>query len=248
MMLRERLERDGEWLFRQRGYLPVLVLLPALTLVLRSGYPLGSAARHDLWMTFCALVAFAGQIIRFLTIAHVPRQTSGRNRREQVAESLNTQGAYSLVRNPLYFGNSLSWLGLAAVPCSPSLWFVVLVVFFLYHERVIYREEAFLEKKFGDQFRTWAARTPAFFPNLRNWQPPSFGFSFRYALGREAEGFFLVILGLAILDTLVRSAAENHFHASPAWWIATGLVALAFTVLRWLRKHTAVFRVEGRSW
>ncbi|MGB8874133.1 MAG: hypothetical protein WCC75_12145, partial [Desulfobaccales bacterium] len=42
-----------------------------------------------------------------------PRGTSGRNTQGQVAETLNTTGIYSLVRNPLYLGNFLIWLGLS---------------------------------------------------------------------------------------------------------------------------------------
>lgn len=248
MMLRQRLQRDGQWLFTKRGFLPVLVLLPAFGLVLEPGYPFGSPDHFRLWMLACSTLALAGQVVRFVTIAHVPLKTSGRNRRTQVAETLNTQGSYSVVRNPLYFGNCLSWLGLAAVPASPSLWVLVACVFWVYHERVIYTEEAFLEGKFGDTFRSWAARTPAFFPNPALWQPPAFGYSWRYALGREFEGFFLVVIALALLDTLVRSAAEQRPHASPVWLALAISITVAFVVIRWLRKKTNLFRVEGRSW
>lgn len=247
-MLRTRLQRDGQWLFAQRGYLPVLILIPAFTLLLRNGYPLGSPERYSAWLALCTLVALTGQMVRFVTIAHVPSRTSGRNRKEQVAESLNTEGSYSMVRNPLYFGNCLGWLGLAAIPGSATLWTLVAIVFWAYHERVIFTEENFLEGKFGDTFRRWAERTPAFFPNPTLWRPPSFGYSWRYAIGREFEGFFLIIEAVALLDTLVRSAAERRFAFHPGIAATAIAMALAFIVIRWMRKHTGVFRVDGRTW
>lgn len=247
-MLRNRLQRDGQWLFAQRGYLPVVILLPAFAVLLRNGYPMGGPERYGAWLAVCTILALAGQIVRLVTIAHVPSHTSGRNRKEQVAGSLNTEGSYSMVRNPLYFGNCLSWLGLAAIPCSLPLWALVAVVFWAYHERVIYTEESFLEGKFGNAFRNWAERTPAFFPNPTLWRPPSFGYSWRYALGREFEGFFLVAQAIAVLDTLVRSAAERRFTYQPGIAAAALAMAIAFIAVRWARKKTQLFRVEGRSW
>jgi protein-S-isoprenylcysteine O-methyltransferase Ste14 len=248
MMLRQRLLRDGQWLFAQRSLLPVFILIPALAAFLHPGYPFQDPDRYAAWSVLCGIVAMAGQVIRLLTIAHVPRKTSGRNRTTQVAESLNTDGAYSLVRNPIYVGNCLTWLGLAALPGSLPLWAIVAVVFWIYHERVIYTEESFLEERFGDVFRNWAQRTPAFLPNPRLWRPPALGFSWRYAIGREFEGFFLVALGFTLVDILVRSAAERRLAWCDVWVASTVGMTGVFLGIRWLRKNTSVFRVEGRTW
>ena len=37
-------------------------------------------------------------------------KTSGKNTAKQIAESLNTSGIYSVLRNPLYLANFLNWL------------------------------------------------------------------------------------------------------------------------------------------
>lgn len=226
----------------------MLILIPAFATLLRPGYPFQGRDQYAIWAMLCALVAVSGQVVRLFTIAHVPQKTSGRNRATQVAESLNTDGAYSMVRNPLYFGNCLSWLGLAAIPASLPLWAIVAVVFWAYHERVIYTEESFLEGKFGDVFRNWAERTPAFFPNPRLWRPPALGFSWRYAVGRETEGFFLVALGFTLIDVLVRSSAEGRLTWCNVCVAGTGAMTAVFVVIRWLRKNTSIFRVEGRTW
>lgn len=49
---------------------------------------------------------------------------------------------YSIVRNPLYFGNLLIAIGLALLP---GVWWLLLIVglaFFIYYERIIAAEEA----------------------------------------------------------------------------------------------------------
>ena len=191
-------------------------------------------------------MALSGQLLRFYTIGHVPRGTSGRNRREQVAESLNTTGIYSAVRNPLYLGNCLIWLGLAAVPQSLALWLIVALLFWLYHERIILAEEAFLERRFGEQFRQWAAVTPVFLPSLKRWRAAVLPFSFRHALGREYLGTFAIISAFVAIDVLMDSTALGHVVFPVGWLIAWLLCLAAFLVIRILRKKTRVLQVERR--
>ena len=59
-----------------------------------------------------------------------PRGTSGRNTLGQVAEVLNTSGMYSVVRNPLYLGNFVIWLGLALFI---KVWWCILIVVLCLH-------------------------------------------------------------------------------------------------------------------
>ena len=98
--------------------------------------------------------------IRAYTIGHTPKGTSGRNTKKQVANALNTTGAYSLVRNPLYLGIFFMGLGVALFA---HLWWLTLIyvlAFWLYYERVIFAEEAYLRDKFGAEYLSWADRTP----------------------------------------------------------------------------------------
>jgi len=248
MTLREQLAESGQNLFRKRSWLPLLILGVVPAVFFDFDYPFRRHDVQELWTFLCIGIAVVGQILRFITIAHVPPRTSGRNRKAQVADALNTDGTYSIVRNPLYLGNFLTWLGLAAVPHSPWPWLAVALVFWIYHERVILAEEAFLESKFGDEFREWASRTPAFIPDLRLWRSPELGFSFRTALGREYVNLFAVFTGFAAFDAIADSAAEHHLHIDRNWAIAWILAFATFVVLRILKKCTQVFCVAGREW
>jgi protein-S-isoprenylcysteine O-methyltransferase Ste14 len=247
MTLREHLEASGRVLFRRRSWLPAILLGVVPLAFLNHRYPMHRHDVQELWVLACMGVAFLGQLIRFVTVGHVPPRTSGRNRRNQVADSLNTDGMYSLVRNPLYLGNCLSWLGLAAVPLSPWLWISVALIFCIYHERVILAEEAFLEGKFGDTFRDWAAKTPAFLPSFRGWKRPELPFSFRFALSREYVNWFAIFSGFVAFEALADSAAEHYLHMDLPWAVAWAVAVACFAGVRFLKKRTLLLTVPGRA-
>jgi len=247
MTLRDQLEESGRVLFRRRSWLPLIILVAVPLTFLNYRNPLQSHAAQEAWIFVCMGVAVLGQVIRFLTVGHVPPRTSGRNRKNQVADSLNTDGMYSLVRNPLYLGNCLSWLGLAAVPLSPWLWISIALIFWIYHERVILAEESFLEGKFGDTFRNWAAKTPAFLPSFRGWKRPELPFSLRFAVGREYVNWFAIFSGFAVFDALADSATEHYLHMDLPWALAWGVAFSLFVGVRILKKQTQLLCVAGRG-
>lgn len=162
MPLREELERSGNWLFRWRGYLP-LVAVGIVLLAMRDYEYLGHSEKLDhIWEAFCLIVSFLGLGIRIFTVGSVPGGTSGRNRRKQVADSLNTKGMYSVTRNPLYLGNFFMGLGVALFAHLWWLTTIYILLFWLYYERIIFAEEEYLRNKFGDEYLEWASKTPAF--------------------------------------------------------------------------------------
>ena len=154
------------------------------------------------WDGFCLAVALLGEGIRCFTVGYVPRGTSGRNTKGQVAETLNTTGMYAVVRNPIYLGNFIIWFGLSLF--MKLWWFTALIsLFFLvFYERIIFTEERFLREKFGDEFLQWAEKTPVIIPNFKNWRPPSLPFSWKSALVREYGSFYAVIATFTVLQLL----------------------------------------------
>jgi len=67
-------------------------------------------------------------------------------------------GPYRFTRNPIYLGMFLGLVGLAIA--FDSLWLLVMLVPFSLAIRygVVAREEAYLERKFGDAYRQYRAR------------------------------------------------------------------------------------------
>ena len=252
MALTEEFEKSGNWLFRWRSFLPlVLYALAALVICLDADthQPIFSQQ----WALSCLMISMLGQIIRAITIGYTPKGTSGRNTKEgQVAEVLNTKGIYSVVRHPLYLGNFFMWLGL--IMYVGNHWFTItcILLFWLYYERIMLAEEQFLRRKFSSVYEKWAESIPPFIPAIARFKSSGESFSLRNVLKREYSGFFAVFLSFALIDAL-----KNYIHfgftqwqdaISTFWEILLVINLPLFLLLRFLKKKTKTLDVEGREY
>ena len=242
MPMIEEMQSAGTWLFRWRSYLPLITFALILAAVGRFHYPFGSHGWDQIWELTCLGVSLAGLFIRVLTVGCTPRGTSGRNTRRQVAESLNTDGLYSMVRNPLYLGNFLVGIGPVLVLRVGWVPVIYTLLFMLYYERIVFAEEMFLREKFGPAYLEWAARTPAFFPLIFNWQPPRQRFNWRQVLRREHQTLFLVICVFYLVELAGEWHLGHELFADGLWngLALTGL--FLFGAIRWVRNHTKLLR------
>lgn len=246
MPLREAFEREGNWLFRNRSWLPLLLYPFAVVIIYFQRDKAHLYITDASWGIICFLISLAGLAVRALTIGFTPQGTSGRNTEKQVAEALNETGIYSVVRHPLYLGNFLMWLGLFLFI---GVWWFVLIcslVYWLYYERIMYAEEEFLRREYSARYEAWASRTPAFLPRLSNWIPPRLSFAFKNVLKREYNGLFATVLSFALLNGISHYFVERRFEVDNLWKIVFGIGALIFIVLRTLKKNTRLLDVAGR--
>lgn len=209
-------------------------------------YPGNSETLEHLWEGFCLLVSFFGFGIRITTVGYAAEATSGRNTKRQVASSLNITGMYSLLRHPLYLGNFFMLLG---VVLFAHLWWLTLIyilAFWLYYERIMFAEEAFLRKKFGDEYLTWASNTPAFIPRFKNYRKPDLPFSWKKVLRKEYNGFFAIIISMFILEEIGEIILNGKLKFDIPWIILTSLSFIAWTTLRTIKKRTAWLRKCNR--
>ncbi len=246
MALRDQLETSGGWLFRHRSYLP-LAILPVFIICLASTSYLGrSHALNEVWQAACMVLSFSGLVLRVIVVGRAPIGTSGRNTREQAANTLTTTGMYSVVRHPLYLANYIIVIGFAM---ELHVWWLVLLCtcgYALYYERIMLAEEAFLRKRFGDAFEQWAAVTPAFIPRFRAWKPSQVPFCWRTVLQREYNAFFLIIAVFFLLDLIGDSFVERRLKIDPGWFVIFVGGFVIFAALRALKKRTHLLTVEGR--
>lgn len=251
MALQEEFEKQGQWLFRYRSLLPLILLLVAAGLYVRTEMNPGTFFLRDTpnktpyYETICLLVSLLGLAIRIYTVGYTPRNTSGRNVRCQVADKLNTCGIYSIVRHPLYVGNFFMWTGLAML--TGNLWFIIAFCLFywLYYERIMFAEEQFLRRKFGKAYTDWAASVPAFIPRFRKFRKPELPFSWKKVLKKEKNGLaalFLVFACFNIAGNLIEGkSAYNYFLL-----IACVASLLLYGVLKYLKKRTDLLNEVGR--
>ena len=245
MPLKEDMERDGNWLFRWRSYLPLLLILPILLAMRQMDPQVYAYEIEQSWAFFCMAISFCGLGVRVFTIGYTPYGTSGRNTVEQRAEEVNTRGIYSLVRHPLYVGNFLIWLGVSMFFMAWWLPVIFALIYWIYYERIMIAEEAFLRRKFGDAYVQWANKTPAFIPNPRLWRRSTLPFSVRNVLKREYSGFFGIIAVFFVLEVVVQLTVEHE--PIPLHWFVIFLSGLAvYFTLRTLKRKTTLLQVEGR--
>jgi len=246
MKISEYFSYTGHFFFRWRGYL-FLLLLPIISLsFIGFSYPMGSHTLDLLWEFSCFFISLLGLSVRVVTVGTVPRGTSGRRTSRRKADVLNTTGMYSIVRHPLYLGNYLMALGVSLFPRTWFLPIIVSLAFILHYERVIFSEEEYLESRFGDEFRAWAARIPIIIPRFKDYQPPKLPFSWKTALGREFYGLVGIIGAYWGLDIIEELVAYKRIKFDFVWTVLFIIGLAFFLMMQILKKKTDLLKVNGR--
>ena len=239
MALQEEFERQGNWLFRRRSLLP-LVILPvgvvAAVLTIQFRGVLFSAVfpYWHLYEYLCLAVGLAGTFVRFYTVGHTPVGTSGRNTHGQVADVLNTRGIYSTVRHPLYLGNFLMWLGIALLTCNVGFIAAFVLAYWLYYERIMYAEEQFLRRKFGDTYLHWAERIPAFIPCFKQFTPTDLPFSWKKVIKKEKNGVFALFLLFSLFDCIM--AWQTGASPNVVMLAVTAVSGVGYVILKYVKQ------------
>ncbi|HON18084.1 MAG TPA: isoprenylcysteine carboxylmethyltransferase family protein [Salinivirgaceae bacterium] len=198
MALLEEFEKSGNWLFRHRSYLPLIILVFGFGLFIYENYSypktMDMLFNKYKYEYICLAISILGLIIRINAVGYSQPNTSGRNTSEgQVADEINQTGLYSLVRHPLYLGNFFMWLGVAMLTANP--WFILtfILTYWVYYERIIFAEEQFLRAKFKEKYTEWVSRTPAFIPRFRKYIKPAYRFNWKKVLRQEKTVFLLFL-------------------------------------------------------
>jgi protein-S-isoprenylcysteine O-methyltransferase Ste14 len=246
MALKEEFKKTGDWLFKWRSYLPLPLVAILMVACRNFKYPYDSPALDVLWEIFCLSISFLGLGIRIFTIGYVPSGTSGRSTKGQIANVLNTAGIYSIVRHPLYLGNFFIWLGISLFPRLWWLSLIIILIFWLYYERIMFAEEEFLQEKFGESFSAWADKTPAFIPRFKNWIKPDLPFSFKNAIKREYTAFFAVIVTFTVLELVSETSLHGKLGIDRFWIIMFSIALAVYLTIRVINKYTTWLNVEGR--
>lgn len=72
--------------------------------------------------------------------------------------ALVTTGVHGWTRNPIYLGLFLMYAGIGMAVRSPSILFLALPLAIVIRYGVVAREEAYLERRFGDAYRHYKTR------------------------------------------------------------------------------------------
>ena len=167
----------GAVLFRHRGWLPLLFL--GIPLVMK-----GSTSPFR-WEVGIALIII-GEAIRLAGVAAAGTVTRRRSRNVQ---RLVTYGIFAWVRNPLYIGNFLIWMGFVTI--SGVLWFLpaAVLLFAVEYELIVRYEEGVLESIFGREYLEYKQRTPRWIPSPPKGEVPPAEYHWGEAFKSEISTF-----------------------------------------------------------
>jgi protein-S-isoprenylcysteine O-methyltransferase Ste14 len=113
---------------------------------------LGGAPAVAPYVAGCVLVV-AGELFRLWASGHVKKD-----------KQLANDGPYSMVRHPLYTGNLTLLAGFCLACGLWWSWPAACLLVLLFYPPTIAKEDRKLHGLFGEQWETWAARTPALLP------------------------------------------------------------------------------------
>jgi protein-S-isoprenylcysteine O-methyltransferase Ste14 len=186
---RDTLVRIGGWLFRKRTSLPLpvvaaLILIPA---------PAESGTATWAAVAGAALVA-VGELIRMWGVHHIG--AISRTRSDRLGPLVDS-GPFACVRNPLYLGNGLLWIGFTVA--AHLLWLAPIVAALLafeYHA-IVRWEERLLETRMGRSYRDYMQRVPRWIPRwgYRRSAARDAAFSWQQTLFSERGTLMAIAVG-----------------------------------------------------
>ena len=245
MALIKELDRQGNFLFKYRGTLPIIILILGLSVYIYKTWEFSRTHAgeyiSDGYAFICLGVALLGLVIRVLAVGYAQKNTSGRNTSQQVADNLNTCGMYSIVRHPLYVGNFFMWLGVAML--TQHTWFIVAftLLYWLYYERIMYAEEQFISKKFGNKYFEWSAKTPAIIPAPAKWSNPNLEFSTKKVLRQEKNGFAAIFVLFFLFDCVGEYIIHGDIQFRNLHWLILCIAScVIYFTLKVLKNNTTI--------
>jgi len=189
----DTLVRVGGWLFRNRTSLP-LPIVAALLLI----PPRGSDAALT-WLTLAGVpVVLLGELVRMWGVHHIG--AISRTRSDRLGPLIDS-GPFAMVRNPLYLGNILLWLGFAVTARLPWLVPIILVLLLLEYHAIVRWEERLLETRIGASYRLYMQRVPRWIPNPsgRSTSGHDAAFSWKQTIYSERGTIIAIVAGYLLI-------------------------------------------------
>jgi protein-S-isoprenylcysteine O-methyltransferase Ste14 len=223
--------RVGKFMFRFRSFTP----LPLIALTALFFRPLSMA---PIFTIGGLLLALTGEFVRIVSVGYAGSGTSGRENFLK-AESLNTSGLYSLVRNPLYWGNGLIFAGLLTVYAHPLALILFVVFLFLQYHFIVLAEETFLKERYGQAYADYSHRVNRWLPRFGGYASPRKTFAFKKVLFKENDSCF----NLLFMAILLMAYKEYFFLGRVSHWPfftgATVLLIFSYATVKILKKNNA---------
>ena len=153
------------------------------------------------------IVVVIGESIRFWGVAYAGSLTRVTN--NVGAPEVIVAGPFARVRNPLYVGNILTYIGIGIMANALFPWLIIAaaVWFGFQYYQIVLLEENFLEENFGAAYLEFKRHVPRFIPRVSEYVHPVQSrqvSNWREATHSERRTFQALGLVLVILIVLWR--------------------------------------------
>jgi protein-S-isoprenylcysteine O-methyltransferase Ste14 len=143
-------------LFKYRSYTPIPFLLIMFFY-----------ENANIWSLILGfIIALSGELIRLWGVSWAGSET--RTTGTVGGAFLVVSGPFAHVRNPLYLGNILMYLGLGIMSYAlfPYLQVIALIFFMIQYHLIVKEEEEYLRNTYGKSYEDYVNKVPRFFPKL----------------------------------------------------------------------------------
>jgi protein-S-isoprenylcysteine O-methyltransferase Ste14 len=155
-------------LFKYRSYTPIPFLI---VMLIFQEVTLAS-------LIIGLFISLSGEFFRLWGVSYAGSET--RTTGSVGGTYLVISGAFAYVRNPLYLGNILLYLGIGIMSMAlfPYLQIAALFFFYFQYHEIILEEEKYLEQTFGESYKKYKMAVPKLIPRLTPYkdetleQPP----------------------------------------------------------------------------
>lgn len=162
-------------------------------------------------------------------------------------DCLVTDGPYSVARHPMYLGSFLAGLGLCLILGSLPFIGIYSVLFIIVHARIAKREDAYMDSRWAEEHRAYAASVPACVPTPAGfWKLVtlygSWFSSAPEAIRRERGSICGFLAGACILECaseIMQSGWTVVRQEVMAWSVITAVILISWTVIGKIKPRIA---------
>lgn len=185
----------GKILFRIRGYTPIPFYIICL---------IYSRIELEIFLTGFLLIGL-GEFLRIFSVGYIG--ISSRNTKNAGVDDLIISGPYRFVRNPIYLGNILIYLGFTVLSnVFFPLFSMITFVFFMFAYYFIVRyEESMLRIQFEQNYERYLLLVPRFFPFYFSKLQIASSVKFDAVKALHSEKITLIVLVLAFFAIIIKN-------------------------------------------
>ena len=224
----------GGFLFKYRSFTPI----PLIALVFLFFKPAPFSIFKISILVAPLAVTILGQCIRALAVGFAGSGTSGRESYFK-ADSLNRDGLYSIVRNPLYIGNILIFNGLLILYGNLTAGLIFNLILISQYLLIIFSEEHYLKQMYGDRYYEYLQQVNRLFPKLTGFRKPTTPFNLKKVIFKENDSVFNWLL-MFMLIVLYKDLRGSTFQSkNNLLYIVIGvLLVMAYSCVNLLKKKS----------